>query len=117
MKPTTAIEIDQALNKNIEQDQALGLLSEDIGNITPSGIGAAEATHAISHATGGTDEVTPASIGASADTHNHDSAYAPIAHTTAELPHLATDPVTSTVYRWGLAVEDGVWGYKYEEVV
>jgi len=38
-------------------------------------------------------------------------------HLELTLPHLATDSVTGRVYRWGLAVEDGVWGYNYEEVV
>ena len=40
-----------------------------------------------------------------------------IAHKAIDLPHTAVDSVTGTTYKWGLAVEDGVWGYVYEEVV
>ena len=38
-------------------------------------------------------------------------------HLTSQLPHITIDPVTSKLYRYGVAIQDGEWGIKVEEVI
>lgn len=40
-----------------------------------------------------------------------------IAHLADGMPHKTTDPGDNKVYRWGIGVQNGVWGINYEEVV
>lgn len=50
---------------------SVATVEADIAAITPEAIGAAAATHADSHKTGGSDAIAPADIGAAAASHNH----------------------------------------------